>query len=137
MTDTRAPPISKRIREAGYSEPLGILEHIQYTLLENSFQHDDHTELLRHILDATHTTNTLLQSLVNQQQNSREELVNSVNLQILQPIERPSKVLQRALDWLSAHPERLQETSRKLATEIGVSHTTVAKAQQLMKGKTE
>lgn len=65
-----------------------------------------------------------------------EPTVNPVNLQVL-PAERPSKKLQAALDWLAAHPGNLDTPSRDLAIEIGVSHMTVHKAQQIMKGTTK
>ena len=67
-----------------------------------------------------------------QPNNLPTQSVNSVNLQVLQQVERPSAKLQKALDWLAAHPDRVGETSRALADEIGVSHTTVAKAQHLV-----
>lgn len=46
----------------------------------------------------------------------------------------PSRKLQAALDWLQEHPDQLSEESRKLAEIIGVSHTTVNKAQRIMRG---
>lgn len=46
----------------------------------------------------------------------------------------PSRKLQQALDWLQANPDQLNEESRKLAVKIGVSHTTVNKAQRMLRG---
>lgn len=46
----------------------------------------------------------------------------------------PSRKLQQALDWLEANPDQLNEESRKLAVKIGVSHTTVNKAQRMIRG---
>lgn len=47
----------------------------------------------------------------------------------------PSRKLQQALDWLEANPDQLSEESRKLAGKIGVSHTTVNKAQRMLRGQ--
>lgn len=60
--------------------------------------------------------------------------VNSVNLQDIQ-VNRVSKKLQTALDWFRDNPDRLDEPSRDLAEEIGVSHMTVFKAQQKIRGE--
>jgi len=48
-------------------------------------------------------------------------------------VQRPSPKLQKALDWLQAHPGHLDTPSRELEAEVGVSHMTVYKAQRLLK----
>jgi len=60
--------------------------------------------------------------------------VKSVNLQNL-PVERPSKKLQTALDWLAEHPEHLSTPSRQIADQIGVSHMTINKAHRILRGE--
>jgi len=60
--------------------------------------------------------------------------VNSVNLQERE-VERPSKKLQQALDWLRDNPGYLDTPSRDIAALVGVSHMTVNKAQRMMKGE--
>ncbi len=136
MKLTRAPPASKRIRDAGYHEPVGILEHIQYTLLENSFQHDDQTELLRQLLAATHTTNTLLQSLVTQQQNSPKTAVSLSHETLETPkrsLERESLQLQKAVAWLIANDTDLKLSTRQAEKQSGISKATINRAQQWIK----
>ncbi len=49
------------------------------------------------------------------------------------PVQRPSPKLQKALDWLEAHPGHLDTPSRDLEVEVGVSHMTIYKAQRLLK----
>jgi len=56
-----------------------------------------------------------------------EEAVRQVNLTSGQPAR------QRAFPRLQAHPEHLDTPSRQLREVIGVSHTTVHKAQQILK----
>jgi hypothetical protein len=90
------------------------------------------TALLKQITDLLKLIQIDIHALTQEQQNNLVSPVNSVNLQVLQQVERPSAKLQKAIDWLTAHPERAGETSRALAAEIGVSHTTVAKAQHLV-----
>lgn len=46
----------------------------------------------------------------------------------------PSRKLQLALDYFDIHPEHLGEESRKLVEIIGVSHTTINKAQRMKRG---
>src|SRR5262245_58778035 len=109
------PPISNRVARDGYGVPGGVMERIDFTLAENSWQLQEMIDLLR---QQTTLLTQLLQTITqNSNTLAEKQPVNSVNLQVLQPVERPSKVLQRALDWLSAHPERLNETSRNLAAE--------------------
>lgn len=63
-----------------------------------------------------------------------EDAVRQVNLTSGQPSrQRASPRLQAALAWLQAHPEHLDTPSRQLREVIGVSHTTVHKAQQMLK----
>lgn len=59
--------------------------------------------------------------------------VNSVNLHDLQ-VKRPSAKLQKALDWLRDNPGHLDTPSRELEVELELSHMTIYKAQQIMKG---
>ena len=47
----------------------------------------------------------------------------------------PSRKLQQALDYFEVHPEDLGTESRKLQEAIGVSHTTINKAQRMMRGQ--
>lgn len=58
--------------------------------------------------------------------------VNSVNLTTKNKTERPSKQLEKALEWLEANPAELKTPSRELVGKIGVSHVTIYKAQQIM-----
>lgn len=71
------------------------------------------------------------------EQPKRIEAVNHVNSSNLQANTRftPSRKLQQALDWLELNPDQLNEESRKLAVKIGVSHTTVNKAQRIIRGQ--
>jgi hypothetical protein len=63
-----------------------------------------------------------------------EASVNGVNLTTEHaPRQRVSPKLQMALAWLENHPEHLDTPSRQLRDAIGVSHTTVHKAQQMLK----
>lgn len=61
------------------------------------------------------------------------ERVNPVKSSNLQENTRfvPSRKLQLALDYFEAHPEDLSTESRKLQDVIGVSHTTINKAQRM------
>lgn len=61
------------------------------------------------------------------------EPVSAVNLRKF-TTDRPSKKLQKALDWLRDNPGHLDTPSRDIDALIGVSHMTVFKAQQIMKG---
>jgi len=65
------------------------------------------------------------------------EAENPVNYSNLQSNTRfvPSRKLQLALDYFQLHPEHLGEESRKLQDVIGVSHTTVNKAQRMLRGQ--
>ena len=65
------------------------------------------------------------------------ETVNSVNSSLLQANTRftPSRKLQQALDYFDIHPEDLSTESRKLQETIGVSHTTINKAQRMKRGQ--
>lgn len=67
----------------------------------------------------------------------RLEAENTVNSRILQSNTRftPSRKLQLALDWFESNPGHLAEESRKLAEIIGVSHTTVNKAQRMLRNE--
>lgn len=47
----------------------------------------------------------------------------------------PSRKLQLALDYFDLHPEDLSTESRKLQDVIGVSHTTINKAQRMKRGQ--
>ncbi|MCA0452766.1 MAG: hypothetical protein LCI00_02175 [Chloroflexi bacterium] len=114
---TRAPPSG-----------VDLLDSLLWHTIENSLQFDTMIELLKQLV-TTLQNPTVTQTI----ELAEKQPVNSVNLQVLQPVERPSAKLQKALDWFAAHPERVGETSRALAAEIGVSHTTVAKSQQLIK----
>lgn len=64
------------------------------------------------------------------------EAVNPVKYSNLQENTRftPSRKLQVALDYFEVHPEDLSTESRKLQETIGVSHTTINKAQRMMRG---
>jgi hypothetical protein len=48
-------------------------------------------------------------------------------------VSKRSPQLEKALAWLKAHPGHLDTPSRQLQAVIGVSHTTVNKAQRLLK----
>lgn len=48
--------------------------------------------------------------------------------------ERPSKQFDKAVEWLIANPGYLDTASRELVEQIGVSHVTIYKAQQFVKG---
>lgn len=63
--------------------------------------------------------------------------VNPVKSSILQENTRftPSRKLQQALDYFELHPEDLSTESRKLQEIIGVSHTTINKAQRMRRGE--
>ena len=63
----------------------------------------------------------------------RENTVNSSNLQENTRFV-PSRKLQMALDYFELHPEDLGKESRKLQEVIGVSHTTINKAQRMKRG---
>lgn len=67
------------------------------------------------------------------------------NIEAVQPVkpvkfneinkrERVSKQTLKALQWLEKHPGNLDTPSRELVGKIGVSHVTIYKAQQIMKG---
>lgn len=73
---------------------------------------------------------------VEMEQPKQFEAVNSVKSSNLQSNTRftPSRKLQQALDWFELNPDQLNEESRKLAVKIGVSHTTVNKAQRMIRG---
>lgn len=60
-------------------------------------------------------------------------VVNPVKSSILQENTRftPSRKLQQALDYFDLHPEDISIESRKLQETIGVSHTTINKAQRM------
>lgn len=66
------------------------------------------------------------------QQNTPVQPVNPVNLTTKNKVERPSKQLEKALEWLEANPAELKTPSRDLVGKIGVSHVTIYKAQQIM-----
>lgn len=61
--------------------------------------------------------------------------VNSANPVNFNNINRnkPSKILQKAVNWLNEHPEHLETESRDLMEHIGASHVTIWKAQQQIK----
>lgn len=65
-----------------------------------------------------------------QQQIQAENTVNSSNLQENTRFV-PSRKLQQALDYFDTHPEDLSTESRILQDVIGVSHTTINKAQRM------
>jgi len=60
--------------------------------------------------------------------------VNPVHLTTRNKIERTSKQLDRALEWLENNPGHLKTPSRELVERVGVSHVTIYKAQQIMLG---
>lgn len=62
-----------------------------------------------------------------------ENTVNSSNL-LENTRFTPSRKLQTALDYFDLHPEDLGTESRKLQEIIGVSHTTINKAQRMKRG---
>lgn len=62
--------------------------------------------------------------------------VNLVNLRKFTTL-RASPKLQQALDWFKEHPEQLAAASRDLEPIIGVSHMTINKAQQMLRGSDE
>lgn len=61
------------------------------------------------------------------------KVVNPVQLTDKQPQQRASKQLDRAIEWLLANPGHLETASRDLVEQIGVSHVTIYKAQQIIK----
>lgn len=96
---------------------------------------------MKAMIAAQERTNELLALLVErglqapvipviQSQNTEAEVVNLRKF----TTDRPSKKLQMALDWLSANPGNLDASSRDLESVIGVSHMTIYKAQQILKG---
>jgi hypothetical protein len=61
--------------------------------------------------------------------------VNPVNFNKINKRERTSKQLERAMEWLIANPGNLSRASRELVEDIGVSHVTIYKAQQIIKAE--
>lgn len=45
--------------------------------------------------------------------------------------------MNRTIAWLREHPEHLNTASRELSGVIGVSHTTVNKAQRMLRGQSD
>jgi DNA-binding transcriptional regulator of glucitol operon len=46
--------------------------------------------------------------------------------------EKPSPKLEKALEYLREHPELMKESSRSLSAVLGISHTYVNKAKQII-----
>lgn len=67
-------------------------------------------------------------------QNEAVKVVNHVQLTDKQPQKRASRQLEMALEWLEKNPGNLDTPSRDLVERVGVSHVTIYKAQQIMKG---